>query len=69
MPSPQEKDDRKGQTLRLNRDAWKALKMLAADLDRDQHELLIEAVNDLFRKYERQACATNVVKGRRALTK
>ena len=42
---------RKGQTLRLTRDAWKQLKVLAIDQDRTAHDLLIEAVNDLFSKY------------------
>lgn len=44
-------DKRKGQTLRLTRDAWKQLKLLAIERDRTAHDLLIEAVNDLFRKH------------------
>lgn len=43
---------RKALTLRLNRDAWKALNNLAMDKDLKAHDLLIEAVNDLYRKYD-----------------
>lgn len=42
---------RKGQTLRLEEGAWKQLKHLATDLGNPVHDLLIEAVNDLFKKY------------------
>ena len=42
---------RKGQTLRLSEGAWKQLKHLATDLGKPVHEVLIEAVNDLFKKY------------------
>jgi hypothetical protein len=42
---------RKGQTLRLEEGAWKQLKHLATDLGKPVHDLLIEAVNDLFKKY------------------
>lgn len=41
----------RGQTLRLNLDAWRQLKTLAVMQDRKAHDLLIEAVNDLFKKY------------------
>ena len=41
----------KGQTLRLNVEAWRQLRYLATDEDRTAHDLLIEAVNDLFKKY------------------
>jgi hypothetical protein len=44
------KDDRKGQTLRLTPAAWRQLKMLAMDRSTTSHALLLEAVNDLFRK-------------------
>lgn len=49
----------KGQTLRLSPEAWLNLKLLAATLDRErgsrvtQHDLLLEAVADLFVKYRR----------------
>lgn len=45
------KDDRIGQTLRLPAGAHKQLKHLATDLGKPVHDLLIEAVNDLFTKY------------------
>ena len=41
----------RGQTLRLNEDAHKALKHLAVDKGVPAHDLMIEAINDLFRKY------------------
>ena len=50
-PSEAAGQTRKGQTLRLTRDAWKQLKLLAIEHDRTAHDLLIEAVNDLFRKH------------------
>jgi hypothetical protein len=42
-------DPRRGQTLRLNVAAWKALKRLALDEEKTSHDLLIEAVNLLFK--------------------
>lgn len=44
-------EKRKGQTLRLTPGAWKQLKHLATDLGKPAHDLLLEAVNDLFTKY------------------
>lgn len=50
----------KGQTLRLLPETWLRLKLLAATLDTTrgtrvtQHDLLLEAVNDLFHKYRKQ---------------
>jgi hypothetical protein len=41
----------KGQTLRLNVEAWRQLKILAVERAAPAHVLLVEAVNDLFRKY------------------
>lgn len=41
----------RGQTLRLNEDAWAQLKYLAIDQRRPAHALLVEAVNELFKKY------------------
>jgi hypothetical protein len=41
----------KGQTLRLNMEAWRQLKILAVEHARPAHALLVEAVNDLFRKH------------------
>ena len=40
----------KGMTLRLNEPAWKQLKGLAIDEGRPAHDILIDAVNDYFRK-------------------
>lgn len=51
-PSPETSPPkRRGQTLRLEEGAWKQLKHLATDLGKPVHELLLEAVNDLFKKY------------------
>jgi predicted transcriptional regulator len=47
----------KGQTLRLNHAAWRQLKTLALEREQPAHVLLVEAVNDLFRKYEKAAIA------------
>jgi hypothetical protein len=47
----------KGQTLRLNRAAWRQLKALALEQERPAHALLVEAVKDLFRKYEKATIA------------
>ena len=44
-------EERKGQTLRLTPAAWRQLKQLALDREARAHELLVEAVNDLFRKH------------------
>ena len=45
------RDDRIGQTLRLPPGAHNHLKRLAVDIEKPVHDLLIEAVNDLFTKY------------------
>jgi hypothetical protein len=42
---------RKGQTLRLSVAAWRQLKYLSIDRSKTAHDLLVEAVNDLFVKY------------------
>jgi hypothetical protein len=46
-----EKEKQRGQTLRLNVRAWEQLKTLALKRRAPSHDLLIEAVNDLFQKY------------------
>ena len=46
-----DEEKRIGQTLRLLKGAHKQLKQLALDLDKPMHDVLIEAVNDLFIKY------------------
>jgi len=48
---------RRGQTLRLEPEAWKQLKMLAIAEDKTSHDLLIEAVNLLFDHYNRPTIA------------
>ena len=45
------RENTRGQTLRLNEDAWAQLKHLAIDQRRPAHALLVEAVNELFKKY------------------
>ncbi len=47
----------KGQTLRLNMGAWRELKILAIEQGKPAHALLVEAVNDLFKKYGKKARA------------
>ena len=47
----------KGQTLRLNLGAWRELKILAIEQGKPAHALLIEAVNDLFKKYGKEPLA------------
>lgn len=47
----------KGQTLRLNRAAWRQLKVLALEREQPAHALLVEAVNDLFRKHDKAPIA------------
>ena len=48
---------RRGQTLRLEPEAWRQLKTLAIDEGKTSHELLIEAVNLLFSHYNRPTIA------------
>lgn len=43
--------ERRGQTLRLTPAAWSQLKHLAVDRGVPAHDMLVEAVNDLFRKH------------------
>jgi hypothetical protein len=50
-PDPTESTKARGQTLRLNPDAWRQLKTLALERAVPSHVLLIEALNDLFRKH------------------
>lgn len=49
--TPAQEEKRIGQTLRLPKGAHKQLKQLALDLEKPMHDVLIEAVNDLFSKY------------------
>jgi hypothetical protein len=41
----------------LNRAAWRQLKALALEHEQPAHALLVEAVNDLFRKYDKAPIA------------
>jgi hypothetical protein len=41
----------------LNHAAWRQLKALALEREQPAHVLLVEAVNDLFRKYDKAAIA------------
>jgi hypothetical protein len=43
-------EQRKGLTLRLNLAAWRQLRQLAFDDERSAHDLLIEALDDFFKK-------------------
>ena len=43
-------DDRKGQTLRLSMAAWRQLKIMAVEEGVPVHDILVEAVNESFRK-------------------
>ena len=45
-----EKGPAKAMTLRLNKDAWRQLRLLAFDDGRTAHALLIDAMNDYFQK-------------------
>ena len=42
-----------GQTLRLTPDAWRQLKLMTIEQERTAHDLLLEAVSDLFQKYDK----------------
>lgn len=49
--------ERRGQTLRLEPEAWRQLKLLAIDEGKTSHDLLVEAVNLLFDRYNRPTIA------------
>ena len=57
VPEVQEKEKLISLTLRLNEDAWLQLKYLAVDQRRPAHALLVEAVNDLYKKYGKEPIA------------
>jgi len=56
-PTKETSRARRGQTLRLEPEAWKQLKMLAIAEGKTSHDLLIEAVNLLFDHYNRPTIA------------
>jgi hypothetical protein len=47
---PPDKEKPRGQTLRLNPQAWAQLKLLAVESATSSHDLLLEALNDFFQK-------------------
>lgn len=47
--------------LRIMKDGWVALNHLSLDQDKSLQELLLEAVNDLFRKYGKSPVARGPV--------
>ncbi len=50
LPKPERVKDYKAMTLRLNLDAWRALRYLAFDDGRPAHDLMVDALNDYFKK-------------------
>jgi hypothetical protein len=51
------KEKPRGQTLRLAPEAWRQLKVLALERTSTSHKLLIEAINDLFKKHDKPPIA------------
>ncbi len=49
-PEARKLDTRKGQTLRLSASAWRQLKVLAMDEGTTVHQILVDAVDEAFRK-------------------
>lgn len=47
----------KGITIRMSKEVWKELKMLSIEEDKTAQKLLIEAINELFKKYGRPPIA------------
>jgi hypothetical protein len=58
--APEKKpDNRKGQTLRLSTAAWRQLKMIAMDENTSVHQILVDAVDEAFRKRGKPPIATD----------
>jgi hypothetical protein len=57
-PEKKKPDNRKGQTLRLSTAAWRQLKLIAMDENTSVHQLLVDAVDDAFRKRGKPLIAT-----------
>ena len=58
VPAPEKSArTRRGQVLRLEPEAWRQLKMLAIAEGKTSHDLLIEAMNLLFDRYNRPPIA------------
>ena len=58
VPETKKLDNRKGQTLRLSAAAWRQLKLIAMDEDTSVHQILVDAVDEAFRKRGRPPIAT-----------
>jgi hypothetical protein len=56
-PPPKADEARRGQTLRLRMSAHRQLNVMAAEQGRPAHDLLIEAVNLLFTRYDKPPIA------------
>ncbi len=58
-PAPRKSPEKgfKAHSLRLNLEAHKQLKHLAVDLDCSLHDLLLEGVNEVFRKNRKRPIA------------
>jgi hypothetical protein len=52
-------DNRKGQTLRLSTAAWRQLKLIAMDENTSVHQILVDAVDEAFRKRGKPPIATD----------
>ena len=52
-----QKKAHKAHSLRLNLDAHKQLKHLAVDLDKSIHDLLLDGVNEVFKKHRKKPIA------------
>jgi hypothetical protein len=58
---PPEAEDEAGRAIlvRVNRDGWRALRMLAVENDTTLQAIAIEALNDLLRKYSKPTVIEN----------
>ena len=50
VPETKKQDNRRGQTLRLSPAAWRQLKQIALDENTSVHQILVDAVDEVFRK-------------------
>jgi hypothetical protein len=57
-PGTKKPDNRKGQTLRLSTAAWRQLKLIAMDENTSVHQILVDAVDEAFRKRGKPPIAT-----------
>lgn len=56
-PVPQTRVGKRAVTGFISQEAYKQLHLIGIDLDCSIQELLVEALNDLFRKYDKSAIA------------